>query len=154
MPDNVDNILCYGRLVVVRKSLLIVKTSLFLLILVACNDMKIHENVDEDLAEDSIQVMNILDNALEEDVLVDDLPKEDVSKLNSYGDKYNESDRETTLIFNGTEEDIITFSLGTITRYTMYTGLESDEKVILDGKDSIEEMIKTGNEYADLDKHK
>lgn len=98
--------------------------------------------------------MNILDNALEEDVLVDDLPKEDVSKLNSYGDKYNEGDRETTLIFNGTEEDIITFSLGTITRYTMYTGLESDEKEILDGKDSIEEMIKTGNEYADLDKYK
>ncbi len=119
------------------------------LLLVGCGN-KTADNIDENLANDSRQVLNVLSDALEEDMLTDDLPQDKVDILNSYGDKYYEEDRDSALFFNEVEENIITFSLATITRYVQYTGLESDKDKILEGKKSVDDMIKTGKTYAEL----
>ncbi len=132
-----------------KKVLFVLMTAMLLM---ACGDNKVHESIDENLANDSRQVMNILSDALDEDMLSDDLPQDKVDILNSYGDKYYEENRDSALFFNEVEEEVITFSLATITRYVQYTGLESDKDKILEGKKNVENMIRTGKDYAELNK--
>ncbi len=114
------------------------------------NETKIHENINEELAQDSLQVMSIIEKSVEQDHTSDELDDSDYKKLFSYKNKYlNQED--SFMVIGEADDDIITFTLGTISRYSDSGLLESDKKDFLENKENVEKIIEQGKKFAELE---
>ncbi|WP_155974832.1 hypothetical protein [Virgibacillus sp. CM-4] len=133
------------------KKVLVVLSILITLMLFGCsNETKIHENINEELAQDSLQVMSIIEKAVEQDQTSDELDDSDYKKLVSYKDKYLNPD-DSFVVIGEADDDIITFTLGTISQYSDSGLLESDKKDFLKNKENVEKIIEQGKIHAELE---
>lgn len=107
------------------------------MLLVACSGKsKTHENIGEGIAEDTQQVLSILDRMVEEESPADEKEQE---ILDRYIDKYAEAEKTEE------EDRVYSFTSGLIfsTEGTDY--LESDKKDYEEIRDGIKNIIKSGN---------
>lgn len=116
--------------------------------MVGCGEVKVHENVNEDLANDSLQVMNIIEEAANSDTIIDDLADEDLMKLVGFQEKYHENDM-LFVTFSEADENIITFTVGSSSKYSKSKLIDSDVKEFTENKEAIEAMIESGKPYLE-----
>jgi len=110
-----------------------------LLILTACGN-SIHENIDEKMAEDTKQVMDIVDKAYKEDR---DFTDREQAKLDDYQLLYGAKDKVGDL----TEEEsllLLLVSNDLIDRYDAYSLMDSNKEFYKITVDRINSVIKTG----------
>jgi|SRR5690625_3373316 len=111
-----------------------------LLILTACGN-SIHENIDEKMAEDTKQVMDIVDKAYKEDR---EFTEREQVKLDDYQLLYGAKDKIGDL----TEEEsllLLLVSGDLIDRYDTYSLLDSNKEFYDITVGRIDNVIKTGN---------
>ncbi|WBX80133.1 hypothetical protein PD280_21450 [Virgibacillus salarius] len=130
---------------------LLVLGVIVIVMLAGCSsETKIHENINEELAKDSLQVMSIIEKAVEQDQTSDELDDSDYKKLVSYKDKYLNPE-DSFMVICEADDDIITFTLGTISQYSNSGLLESDKKDFLENKENVEKIIEQGKIHAELE---
>ena len=113
------------------------RTLLVLLLLTACG---IHENIDEKMAEDTKQVMDIVDKAYKEDR---DFTDREQAKLDDYQLLYGAKEKDGQL----TEEEsllLLLVSGDLIDRYDTYSLMDSNKEFYKITIDRINSVIKTG----------
>lgn len=130
------------------KKVSVLIAAISLLVLVACGNQKVHENVNEGLANDSLQAMTIINNAIKSDITVEELEESKLRKLFGFQDKYHENDMLFE-VFNEVDEDIITFTLGSISKYANSNLIESDVNDLMENVEAVELMIKNGKPYLE-----
>lgn len=120
------------------------------LLLVGCSgEIKIDENINEELAKGSLQVMNIIEKAAQEDKTSDELNDSNYKKLVSYQNKYVNPE-ESFMVLGEADEDIIVFALAAISKYSDSGLLASDKEDFLESKEIINKIIKQGKTHAKL----
>ena len=132
------------------RKLLMFLSFLFLsitLLLVGCSKDKIHESINDSVAIDARQVMNIVLINIEADIDYESMDKKDKRTLDSFYDKYRDFD--DCLKCSDNDEDILLFALGSIARYMMGSYLESDIEHIKKSNGYIEKIITTGKYTED-----
>ncbi|UTR15508.1 hypothetical protein MM221_02650 [Salipaludibacillus sp. LMS25] len=117
-------------------------------LLVGCNQVSIHENVNEDLANDAMQVMDIIAEAIESDTVLENLPEEDIYKLYGFKDKYDDNDMLFE-VFSDADEDIITFVLGSTGKYANSKLIQSDTDDLMENREAVIAMIESGKNYLE-----
>lgn len=118
---------------------------LMFLILSGCGN-SVHENIREKMAEDTEQVIDLFETAIEEDR---DFIDRDVTMLSSYQEKYQSiKDNPEAAVSDGglTEEENRLFILTTnmIDMRDSLTLLSSDVESFESTRDMIRDVIKTG----------
>src|SRR5690625_4834652 len=99
-----------------------------MIILAACNGIKIHENVDESVANDSVQVMDRILYNIDKGTPIEEVSEEDDSLFERYFDKYIEKNDILSPELEGVDYDIYTMASGSLVKYAKGAYLESDKE--------------------------
>ncbi|WP_200411362.1 hypothetical protein [Virgibacillus salexigens] len=110
-------------------------------VLVGCGD-KIHENIGEDIADDTNQILNIMDGVIEEKNEISEQEKE---IFDHYYIKYSAFQKNSEL--SEEEERLFILVKHIVENPEFYTTLESDKENYEDRKRQINNVIKTGQIY-------
>lgn len=113
------------------------------LLLVACGDIKIHENVDEDLANDSIQVIDVILNNINKDIDFDEMEEKEMSLIEKYKNKHGDVTSAYNL-YNELNGSIVFYTGAIISNYEDGIPFESDKERINFMKETVEDIIITG----------
>lgn len=115
------------------------------ILLVACGDVKTHKNVDEELAKDSIQVMDRILENVEKDISIEDVDNKDNALFESYFNKYMEDDEILKPSkYSGANNDVYIFTGGTLVTYSKGISLDSDKEKIKENYEYMMKAIETG----------
>ncbi|MBO1003752.1 hypothetical protein [Pseudogracilibacillus auburnensis] len=115
-----------------------------LLLLTACGEVKIHENVDEQVAKDSMQVMDrILDN-IDKDLPIEDVSEDDHKLFERFTNKYIEKTDVIPIELDGVDESIYLMASGGLIKYAKGASLESDKEDIKENYEYMIKFIETG----------
>ncbi|GAA5416209.1 hypothetical protein Pryu01_01241 [Paraliobacillus ryukyuensis] len=112
--------------------------AVILLLISACGN-GIDENVDENIAKDTMQSIEIVKDAINNNTVVEDLPDEDLRIMSKYKDKYEQDDS-----LNGVDEQIIAFGITVVSKYARSSLLQSEVDKIAEDIEVTEKMISTG----------
>jgi len=115
-----------------------------MLFLVACGGTKIHENVDESVAKDSMQVMDRIIYNIDKGISIEEVSEEDNSLFERYFDKYIEGEDIFSPKLEGVDYDIYIMASGSLVTYAKGASLESDKESIKENNDLMMKLIKTG----------
>ncbi len=125
-----------------KRILLFLSTSLFLL---SCGNVKIHENVDEDLAKDAMQVVEAIIKNVEDGVQIEEVSVEDDALFESYYNKYLNGDSALPIQdFQGADKTIEIMASGSLVKYSKGISLESDKESLMENKRIMIESIESG----------
>ena len=120
---------------------------ILILFLAACGGEKVHENISEDMVNDTNQILDIMDEAVESG---NDLSDRDWDTFDSYYAKYNGKLENPDATVGGlTEEEERLFILvsNIIEHPEFYYTLESDKEDYANQKRTIQNVIETGEIY-------
>lgn len=115
-------------------------------ILVACGSVKIHENVNKDIAKDAIQVMDRITYNVNKDIQIEDVSDKDDKLFERYTNKYIEKTDTIPIKIEGVDKSIIAMSSASLVRYAKGANLTSDKENIKENKEYMNEFIETGIE--------
>lgn len=122
-----------------KRLLIVIATTL---LLGACASNKVHENISERMADDTYQVLEILDVAVKDEGKVSDKEQKVLDAyMKTYGDKVENNllTEEETKLYDSM--DTFIFIKDT------YTDLKSDRKQYEIGRQNIVNIIETGEGY-------
>lgn len=119
----------------------------FCLLLAGCSDeISIHEDVDEGIAKDTIQSIDIVMEAIENHNVAEDLPEEDLRTMAMYKERYEEEYQD---IIKETDKQIVMKGVTIVSQYARSSLLQSEIDEIEEDIDDVEEMISTGEPRYD-----
>lgn len=128
-----------------------VKKTLFILMaaimLVACGDPKIHDNVNEEVASDALQLMNVITKNVNKGIIYEDADGNDKNVVDTYYDKYMGEFSTKKNLYDGVDKDILIIANATAVRYKEGITLETEIKDLKNSKERLEEFVKTGEGY-------
>lgn len=117
--------------------------SVIVLFLAACGESKgastVHENISEDMANDTEQILNTMDTAIEENRALSD---HELSVFDHYLAEYNGKKDVGNL--TGEEEVLLITTSKIVENPEIYMTLESDKENYKTLKTQIQNIIKTG----------
>lgn len=116
-------------------------------VLSACGDLNVHDDVDEELAEDSWQMMVVVSKNVDKDIMYEDAESEDKNIVDSYYDKYAGEFSTLDGIFEGVDEDISIIANATVVKYKQGITLDTEKEDLEDSKDNMKEFIESGEGY-------
>ena len=114
------------------------------LLLTACGEVKIHENVDEQVAKDSMQVMDIILYNIENDIPIEDASKEDHEVFERFTNKYIDKTDVIPIELDGVDDSVNIMAAGSLVKYAKGASLESDKADIQENYDYMIKFIETG----------
>lgn len=117
---------------------------LLALVLVACDSPKIHENVDEGVANDSIQLMEMILKNADDGISIEDVNEDDEKLFISYKKKYIDEDVTIPLNLNKAEEDIVLMASASLVAFANGLSLESDKDRVKENNEYMIEFIESG----------
>ncbi len=129
-----------------RKYILLLMAAMFL---VACGDVKIHENVDEQVAEDSIQVMDRIIDNIENDIDIEDASEDDHKVFERYTNKYIDKTDTIPIDLDGVNESISVMAAGSLVKYAKGASLESDKEDIKENYEYMIQFIEEGKSASE-----
>lgn len=126
-----------------KKVLFVILVALFLS---ACNDdVKIHEDVDEEVAKDALQLMDIVTKNVDEGITYED--SDDKGTVDEYYKKYLGEFSYRKDLYSGVDEDILIIANATATRYIDGITLETEIDSLKESEERLKEFISTGEGY-------
>lgn len=128
-----------------RKYILLVIAAMFL---VACGDVKVHEDVNEEVAEDALQLMKVVTKNVDKDTLYEDASSNDKNVVDSYYKKYIGEFSTKKSLYDGVDEDILIVSNATAVRYMDGITLETEKEDLKDSNDTLKEFVESGQGYS------
>lgn len=127
-----------------RKVLLIAVLST---LLVGCNDTKIHENVNEEVATDALQLMDAVVKNVDKGVAYEDADSKDV--VDNYYDKYMGRFSTKKDLYDKVNEDILIIANATAARYKEGISLETEKEELKEDQQQLKEFVSTGQGYEE-----
>lgn len=127
-----------------RKYILLLIAAMFL---VACGNVKVHENVDEEVAEDATQLMDVVTKNVKKDILYEEADSKDKNVVDSYYDKYIGKFSTKKDLYDGVNEDILIISNATAVSYKDGITLETEKEDLKESKNTLKRFIETGVGY-------
>lgn len=124
-----------------KKLLILLMAAMFL---VACGNVKVHENVDEQVANDSMQVMDRIIYNIDEDIPIEDVEEEDHKLFERFTNKYIDKTDTIPIELDGVDESINTMAAGSLVKYAKGASLESDKESIKENYDYMIKFIEEG----------
>lgn len=131
-----------------RKILFVLLLSIVLL--AACGETNIHEDVDEEVAKDALQLMDVVTKNVDKGILYEDADSNDKNVVDTYYDKYMGEFSTKKGLYDGVNEDILIISNATTVRYMEGITLETEKESLKDSESNLKEFISTGEGY-DID---
>src|SRR5690625_887990 len=126
----------------------IMKRILILLIaivfLVACGEVKVHDNVDAQVAKDSIQVMDRIMYNVDKEIPIEEVDEKDDRIFERYYERYIGEEDTIPLNLEVVDESIVVMGSASLVRYAKGASLESDKEYILENHESMLEYLETG----------
>ncbi|MBP1967993.1 putative S18 family serine protease [Virgibacillus natechei] len=121
--------------------------SLSLILLSACNSVNIHEDVDEEVAEDALQLMDVVTTNVDKGTLYEDASSEDQNVVDSYYSKYMGEFSTKKDLYDDVDEDILIISNATTARYMEGITLETEKDSLKDSEERLKEFVESGEGY-------
>ena len=112
--------------------------------LVACGNVKIHENVDEQVAKDSMQVMDRIIYNIDKDIPIEDVEDDDHELFERFTNKYIDKSDTIPVDLEGVDKSVNVMASGSLVKYAKGASLESDKEDIKESYDTMIEFIETG----------
>lgn len=120
-----------------------------ILLLAGCGGPNIHENVDKEVAKDSIQVMERILYNIDNDTAIEDVSEDDHRLFERFTNKYiNETD-VLPVELEGVDKSINTMATGSLVSYAKGVSLESDKEDIRENYDYMMQFIEEGESASD-----
>lgn len=129
---------------VVKKHIMILLT---VMLLTACS-VEIHEDVDEEVASDALQLMETVVKNVNKDILYEDASTHDRNIVDSYYDKYIGEFSSKKGLYDGVNEDILIISNATAVRYMKGITLDTEKDELKESEKRLKEFITTGEGYG------
>lgn len=124
-----------------RKLIVLVAATLML---VACGSTKVHDNVDEQVAEDSMQVMDRVIKNVKDDVAIEDVSEDDHELFERYTNKYIDQTDAVPIELEGVDKDITSMASDSLVKYAKGASLESDKETIKENEEYMLKFIESG----------
>lgn len=141
-----DNIINTNRgLVGVRKLLILLMAAMFL---AACRGPKIHENVNDEVAKDALQLMDVVTKNVDKGILYEDANNNDKNVVDTYYNKYMGQFSTKKDLYDGVDEDILIISNATAARYMEGITLDTEKEDLKDSEQRLREFVKSGKGYS------
>lgn len=116
--------------------------------LVSCgSNVKIHENVDEEVAKDALQLMEVVTRNVDKGILYEDANSNDRNVVDSYYDKYIGQFSTKKDLYDDVNKDILIIANATAVRYMKGITLETEKEDLKDSEKRLKEFITTGEGY-------
>jgi len=128
-------------LVGLKRTLILLLAAMFL---VACGNVKIHENVDEQVAKDSMQVMDRIIYNIDKDIPIEDVEDDDHELFERFTNKYIDKSDTIPVDLEGVDKSVNVMASGSLVKYAKGASLESDKEDIKESYDTMIEFIETG----------
>src|SRR5690625_265952 len=122
--------------------------------LVACGDVKVHEDVDEEVAKDVLQLMDVVTKNVDKDILYEDASSNDKNLVDTYYKKYLGEFSIKKDLYDGVNEDILIISNATAVRYEQGITLDTEKDDLKESEERLKEFVKTGKGYDHNDDDK
>lgn len=119
-------------------------------ILSSCGQVEIHENVDEELASDALQLAEVVTENIDKGNLYEDADGTDKNVVDSYYDKYIGEFSTNKGLYDGVNEDITIIANAIAVRYKQGVTLETEKEDLKEDSERLKEFISTGEGY-DID---
>lgn len=120
---------------------------LIVLFLAACGKTKIHENVDEELAKDALQLMEVVTNNVDKGILYEDADSNDKSVIDGYYDKYLGKFSTKKGSYEGVNEHISIIANATYARYIDGISLDTEKDNLKESEERLKEFISSGEGF-------
>ncbi|GIO22443.1 hypothetical protein [Oceanobacillus sp. J11TS1] len=125
------------------------KKVLFILLLVlflsACGNVEIHEDVNEEVAKDALQLMDVVTTNVDKGIAYED--SDDKGTVDEYYKKYLGEFSTKKGIYSGVNEDILIIANATTVRYMDGITLETEKENLKESEERLKEFISTGEGY-------
>lgn len=112
--------------------------------LISCNKVEIHEDVNEEVAKDAMQLVNTINKNVKNKVSLEKVSEEDEDIIFRYASKYIDEDNIMPLKLSQADEDIVTMASSSLIKYAKGIALESDIKELEENEDLMMKFIETG----------
>ncbi|GGN59399.1 lipoprotein [Oceanobacillus indicireducens] len=117
---------------------------LSILILAACGEVKIHENVDEEVAKDSMQVMDRIFENIDNGIAIEDVSENDHKLFERFTNKYIDKTDTIPIELDGVDYSISLMASDSLIKYAKGASLESDKAVIEENYEYMMRYIEEG----------
>lgn len=122
---------------------------LFIIVMLVACKPKIHDDVNDGVAEDSIQVMDAIMDNIEEGTPIEKVSDEDDTLFERYYSKYIDEDSDYYEELEGIDDNIKIMAAGSLVGYSKGSLLESDKKDVQESYDLMIEYIEDGEGHFD-----
>ena len=123
---------------------------ILLIMLVGCSNVQIHDDVDEEVANDALQLMDVVTKNVDKGTLYEDASSKDRNIVDSYYDKYIGKFNTKKGIYDGVDDDILIISKATTVKFKKGITLETEKEDLKESESNLKEFISTGKGY-DID---
>lgn len=127
-----------------KKIIRVISVFIVITILAACSEVKIHEDVDKSLANDSLKFVDAIMNTLDKNVKRDDVSKKDERIIAHYHEKYIENAGPLEYADEEANKEILLASMLAHIVYMEHVEMQEDE---ID--EFMQSVIKTINWYVE-----
>ncbi len=115
------------------------------LLLVGCgNNVKIHENVNEQVAKDSMQVMDRILYNIDKDIAIEDVSEDDHKLFERFTNKYIDKTDTIPVDLEGVDKSVNIMAAASLVTYAKGVSLESDKEDIKENYEYMMDFIETG----------
>lgn len=119
-----------------------------ILLLAGCGKVKIHENVNEQVAEDSMQVMDRILYNIDKDIPIDSISEQDEKLFERFTNKYIDKTDVIPVDLDGVDRSINIMATASLVKYAKGVSLESDKDEIKENYDYMIQFIEEGESAA------